>query len=225
MLFSKNRLRIFFAALALILTTKTASAGVIIDVAQSGSNVVATISGSLGNLGTPLFSTSLNELNNAGLRVAHDDNGNNPPRRDKFIANLAGNYTISVYPWVSGPTVAWGNTPVNNTANGATVLNGIKMFTFIGGSQLNLNADYVFGTPITGTATFSNKTLAQMGLTNLGTYTSTFGSGINTDTVTFNIGSSGGGGAAVPEPSSLALVSIGAVAAAIRARRKAKAKA
>lgn len=225
MLFAKNRLRIFFAALALILTTKTASAGVIIDVAQSGSNVVATISGSLGNLGTPLFSSPRNELNTAGLRVADDNNGNNPPPRDRFFANLAGNYTMSVYPWVSGPTVAWGNTPVNNTVNGATVLNGISMFAFIGGLQLNLSANYVFGTPITGTATFSNKTLAQMGLTNLGTYTSTFGSGINTDTVTFNIGSSGGGGAAVPEPSSLAICSIAAAAAAIRARRNAKAKA
>ncbi|MFN9348678.1 MAG: PEP-CTERM sorting domain-containing protein [Planctomycetota bacterium] len=92
-------------------------------------------------------------------------------------------------------------------------------------SFMNLPSSYVFGTAITGSATFSNKTLAGIGLTNQGSYVYTFGSGANTDTVTFNIGGSGGGGGGgqVPEPSTMAIFGLGALGMAYRARRKAKA--
>jgi hypothetical protein len=78
---------------------------------------------------------------------------------------------------------------------------------------------YVFGTAISGTATWNNKTLSDLGITNLGTYVYTVGSGANTDTVTFNL-SSGGGGGEVPEPTSMAIFGLGALGFAYRNRRK-----
>jgi hypothetical protein len=72
---------------------------------------------------------------------------------------------------------------------------------FIGDGIFILEASYTFGTAITGTGTFVGKTLADLGLTNLGTYqyvVGDFGT-VNSDTITFNIGS---GGSPVPEPTS-----------------------
>lgn len=57
--------------------------------------------------------------------------------------------------------------------------------------------DYVSGAQLDGSATFSNETIAGMGLTE-GIYTYTWGSGSSADSATVNIG-------AIPEPSVIAL--------------------
>ena len=62
-------------------------------------------------------------------------------------------------------------------------------------------ANYVSGTALSGTATFVNASFASLGMTP-GTYVWTWGSGVNADSFTLNIGS------VVPEPSSLTLMGI-----------------
>lgn len=213
------------ASLALVTLVETASAGVIINVAESGSNVVATLSGNLQNLGGgTLQAPPLNPV--AALGAIYVNLGGT----DTFVVQSAGSYETTSYN-LSSTASGWG-TLAFTTANNFS-LSGTSYFSFnnssFGGSggapggQLVLGS-YNFGDPIDATLTFNNKTLATMGLLNPGSYVYTVGSGPNTDTITFNIGG-GGGGAAVPEPSSLAICSIAAAAAAIRARRKAKAKA
>jgi hypothetical protein len=71
------------------------------------------------------------------------------------------------------------------------------------------------GTPLSGTLTFDNTTLALLGLTS-GTYTYTWGTGPEADSFTVNIG-------AVPEPSTWAMLLPGFAGIGFMAyRRKAK---
>ena len=212
MVFFRKWLFTSLASLALVTLVETASAGVIISVAESGSNVVATLSGSLTNLGGGTINVPGTATSNAAFFVQLGG-------VDTFAASNAGTYGTTSYS-ASGPTSAWG--PATAFTNASSFnLTGTNYFTLSPGGNFVLGP-YNFGDPITATLTFNNKTLASIGLTNPASYVYTVGSG-TTDTVTFNFGS--GGGAAVPEPSSLAVVSIAAAAAAIRARRKAKAKA
>jgi hypothetical protein len=62
---------------------------------------------------------------------------------------------------------------------------------------------YVSGTPLSGSSTYDNATITSLGLLP-GTYTYTWGAGVDADFLTINIGS-------VPEPSTLLLTSIAAV--------------
>lgn len=203
-----------FATITLVGFVETATAGVIIDIAESNGNVVATVSGSLAYLGlgtvnVPFDATASAAIGNFGAV-------------DFFGAANGGTTGTTSYA-MSGPLSAWGNSPFF-TSSSSFSLTGTNYFVFYTGQYIEIGT-YNFGDPINATATFNNTTLAAMGLVNPGSYVYTVGSGLDTDTITFNIGG-GGGGAAVPEPSSLAVVSIAAAAAAIRGRRnKAKAKA
>ena len=213
------------ASMALVTLVETASAGVIINVVESGGNVVATLSGQLSNLG--VGTTQPPPINPvSSLAAIYVNLGGT----DSFVVQSPGSYETTRYN-LSGTASQWGPFAFTN-ANDFT-LSGTNYLSFNnsssggsgGGPGGNLVlGSYTFGDSISATLTFTNKTLAAMGLVNQGSYVYTVGSGPNTDTITFNIGG-GGGGAAVPEPSSLAICSIAAAAAAIRARRKAKAKA
>ena len=197
-----------FASIALVTLVQTASAGVVINVVESGGNVVATLSGSLSYLGigTP---NAPSGYTGAGFVLTAPD---------AFGVYKDGTRSNTAYA-MTGPLSAWG-TPMYSTPNSFN-LTGTDHFEFYAGSTLVLGP-YNVGDTINGSLTFNSTTLAAMGLTNPGSYVYTVGSGSDTDTITFNIG---GGGAAVPEPSSLAIFSIAAATAAIRARRKAKARA
>ncbi len=199
----------------------SASAAVIINVVQSGSDVVLSMSGSLSNLGTPFSTGTRNAASDARILITRypDDEYLND---DEFFLYKGGSMNFSTYAKVSGPGPSWGNGEHSSAPSSFT--SSLDYFYF-GQNVLATNSSYVFGTAITGSATFSNKTLAGIGLTNQGSYVYTFGSGANTDTVTFNIGGSGGGGGGgeVPEPSTMAIFGLGAIGMAYRARRKAKA--
>jgi hypothetical protein len=197
----------------------SASAGVIINVVQSGSDVVLSMSGSLSNLGTPVATQTQNLPRYARIETQRWPL---PVTEDSFFISNGGAINYSTYLKVSGPGPTWGS---DYTMSSATSHASSLSFFSLTDSFMNLPSSYVFGTAITGSATFSNKTLAGIGLTNQGSYVYTFGSGANTDTVTFNIGGSGGGGGGgqVPEPSTMAIFGLGALGMAYRARRKAKA--
>lgn len=198
----------------------SASAGVIVNVSQSGSDVVLSMSGSLSNLGTGYQATG--SFPSEAMMIVYRDPIDSFMNRDQFNISKSGSINYSSYSKISGPGPSWGNNFMLTTAS--SFASSIDMFIF-GSEGLAINSSYVFGTAITGSATFNNKTLANLGLTNQGSYVYTVGSGSNTDTVTFNIGGSGGGGGggAVPEPTSMAIFGLGALGLAYRARRKAKA--
>lgn len=200
-----------FANITLVGFVETATAGVIINVAESNGNVVATVSGSLAYLGLGTVNAPINTSGGAGIAV--DFNGS-----DVLSAVTPGTYSTTSYA-MTGPALAWGNSPSFAFTTNNFSLTGTNFFLFYTGQSIDIGT-YNFGDPINATMTFENTTLVTLGLVNLGTYNYTVGSGLDIDTIRVNIG-----GAAVPEPSSLAVVSIGAVAAAIRARRKAKNKA
>ncbi len=194
-----------------------AMAGVIINITPSGSDVVATLSGSLSSLGASNGNNDGGggQVGGSVISVQHItipfslDN-------DGFTILDPGNYLGLGYDltFTSG---AWGSGYFNTSADSYT-LSGIGYFSLKtqNGGRFNLSDSYVFGTPITGTATWNNKTLADLGITNLGTYVYTVGSGANTDTVTFVMSS----GSAVPEPTSMAIFGLGALGFAYRNRRK-----
>jgi hypothetical protein len=78
-----------------------------------------------------------------------------------------------------------------------------------------LGVDHTSGSPLSGTATFDDTTIAALGLTP-GTYSVTWRNGTpHADSLTVNIGMS-----SVPEPSTLALAGIAEVAGLGMARRR-----
>jgi hypothetical protein len=118
--------------------------------------------------------------------------------------------SISDYFSISGP--ADFGTGVNTGASSASG----DTFGFLAafGSSLYLPEGYVSGDFLSGTATWTGETFASLGLTP-GSYKYTWGSGINADSLTLNIG------AAVPEPSTfVVMISTGALMALLRARRR-----
>jgi hypothetical protein len=203
----------------------SASAAVIVNVSQSGNDVVISFSGSLANLGTPVSAGSLNSPSKSTVFIS---SGQSPSlgeyQSDLFRAIQPGIIGFRLFEKVSGSATSWGPGGTQTSTETFTdnlQTSGINMF--IAGSEwLAIPQSYTYGSTFTGSATFYNKTLATMGVTNLGSFVYTYGSGANTDTVTFNIGSGGGGGE-VPEPTSMAIFGLGALGMAYRARRKAKA--
>jgi hypothetical protein len=196
-----------------------AFAGVIVNFTESSGNVVATVSGSLSSLGNPTGSTS-NKAAGGLVSIDPGDPGIGLPEVNTFQVST-GSETYSYSLTNSGGP--WGAS-FSSTAATSVGLTGVKFLGVNASSNIGLFVakDYVFGTAISGTVTWNNKTLADLGITNLGTYVYTAGSGANTDTVTFNF-SSGGGGGEVPEPTSMAIFGLGALGFAYRNRRKQKA--
>jgi hypothetical protein len=139
---------------------------------------------------------------------------------DSFIIGKPGAYNALAYNYIA-PSGKWG-TSFKSTQADSFTLSGVGYFSIGDNDAVALSDSYVFGTAISGTATWNNKTLSDLGITNLGTYVYTVGSGATTDTVTFIMGSGGGGGGTVPEPTSMAIFGLGALGFAYRNRRKLK---
>lgn len=180
-------------ACAFIAFVGNARAGVIVDISESNGDVVVNVSGSfrqLGNLVSTSGGTGSFEVGIAGNNFTIVDSSTSS---QVYSSRFLGSGSSS-----------WGNISAWYTSVGS--LSGITDLRYIettlqGGGLLVLDANYAWGTTITGSGTFVGKTLASMGLTNLGTYryeVGDFGTS-QADTLTFNIGS---GGSAVPEPTS-----------------------
>jgi hypothetical protein len=179
---------------AMLSVNPAARAGFILNVVQSGPNVVATGAGTLNT-------TALSDLGSAG------DQAEIWP---SFFAVTAGPSTdVSVIDWggISGPgTIGSGPQVFANSGSGDLV----SIFT--GG--IYTATGYTSGSALSDTATWNSTTIAGLGL-NTGTYTWTWGSDATADSFVLNIGTS-----AVPEPSSVALFALGAAALVFRRLRR-----
>ena len=183
----------------------SAQAGVIININQVGSDVVATGSGT---------------LNVTGLTVVGGASGADSSQIDGPISGV-----------LLGPTAGGSDWAWNGAVGPAAFASGSVFFANSGsgpvlgiqglGGDLYTPPGYISGTFLSSTDTWSNTTLAALGLIP-GTYVYTWNSGVTTagvstssldDSVTVNIGT--------PEPASICLLGAGLLALGLRRLRRA----
>jgi hypothetical protein len=195
-----RRFRLLTALTAATMFSSTASANIKLVIAKVGSDVIASYSGSLDTTGMGFGNVST---------ATSDRMSSSAPR---FYALGAEDQMASVVffgdqTWLVAPT-AFG-TGDNFEATTADIPSGNTFFFEPG--AIRLAQSYVSESPLSGSLTFENTSLADMGINpGIGIMTATFGSG---DTLTVD---------AVPEPSTYAAL-LGLMAltfAAARRRRK-----
>jgi hypothetical protein len=128
--------------------------------------------------------------------------------------------SIDVYKVISGPTSLGPSGIPTHTSSGTGDEVGIQPGNGTTTGNLFVPAGYVSGNPLSDTGIFDNTTLAGLGLTP-GTYTYTWGSGANADSLVVEIGI-----ATTPLPAALPLFATGLGGLGLlgwRRRRKAQA--
>jgi hypothetical protein len=178
-------------------TAPKADAAYVAYLYQDGTSVLVTGSGSIDTAGLVYDVTDT-----LGTRVQPD------------VGWIALNVSsVDLYESPSGPlsgpsSYGSGGAKFASTSTGSAVL-------FVAAGTIGVPAGYASGTPLgTSTDTFDATTLAGLGVTD-GTYVWTWGSGLDADSFTLNIGPTG-----VPEPASLALLGFGVAAVASLRRRR-----
>jgi hypothetical protein len=171
--------------LGLLTLALPARAEVIDYIYQSGSNVMASYSGTLDT--TDL--TTPGAAGGGSYIVASN------------ASQIFSSSTSYLYTGISGPS-SWG-TGGSFTASSSTGSN----FGIAFGDELEAPQFYTSGTAISGSEVFDSETLAAMGLTT-GTYTYTWGNGQDADSVVVEIGTAP---PAVPEPASASLILLAGV--------------
>jgi hypothetical protein len=162
------------------LSAPPAQAAYTVTLAQVGSNVVATGSGTIDTAGLGLFG----HIRAQALIGPHEG---------EIFTGPASITSVDVYASVNGPS-SLGSTTETFASTGSGDLVGIFG---IGGSLL-VPAGYISGSALSDTSTYDNQTFSGLGVTP-GTYVWTWSS----DSFTLDIP-----GAAVPEPSSLGLLAL-----------------
>ncbi len=177
-----------FAALLTISVSNGAKASFIIDIVQSGSNVVATGSGSINLAGLSLQASNIG--GGEGLMVA-DSSGYGQ------IWLGPTSYNVDLYTGLNhGPTFgSGGQSPASSGSGTGVVFNSAE-------GLFEVATGYSSGTEFSDTSTWNGQTFTDLGITP-GTYTYTWGSGGDADFMTLNIGDQ------TPEPGSLYLLGLG----------------
>ena len=179
-------------ACAATLAAAHAHAALTIQLEQVGDGVVLTGSGSLN-----VFALTLDEQSAVGSGLnPHFGVAQVGPVED--FGNL-----VDTYLGATGPSSFGNDSDLNfkfaDSGTGDAV--GISGTGLGSGTEIRLPADYASGDLLLGTATFDNATFASLGFTP-GTYTYTWGSGLNADSLTVT--------SVVPEPSTWVLMTVGA---------------
>lgn len=175
------------------LAVVSARADVTISLSQVGSNVVATGGGTL-NLTDLTF--QFQSTQTAFIESRYGDLAMGPTSEG----------TVNVYSGLTGPD-EFGTYGYFLASSGSGDNFGISPIEY-GFPSLYVPTTYVSGTALSATDTYSGQSLASLGLT-LGTYTWTWGTGMNTDSLTVQIGPAA---TAVLEPSTAVVAVFGAVA-------------
>jgi MYXO-CTERM domain-containing protein len=183
------------AAAALLVATlvSRADAGVVIDINQVGSDVVATGSGTLDLTGLT-FEGSGTE--NTGLNA----------QASAIILGPPAGAPADDYFGATGPTQFGPGSSTFQPTSGSGDLFG----PIIG--HIEVPQGYKSGAHLSATDTYANQTIAGLGLAP-GTYVYTWGTGAHSDSLTINV--------SVPEPSSLVMAGAAMLAGlGMRARRR-----
>lgn len=173
---------------ALICTIAPLRAGLLINMVESGSDVVATLSGSIDDLtGTTLVATQSDTITSF-IRPESGVVGFGPGGTASF--NIYGGFSLVPSSYGTSSSLS------------ASSLTGSSRF-YVRNNPLSpmfLPAEYVLGTPMAATATYSGQSFASLGITE-GTYVWSWAG----DSVTLNIG---GGPEPVPEPGTWAAAAL-----------------
>jgi PEP-CTERM motif len=196
-----NAPRLFVSAsvaLSLLLSLGSPThAGFVVNVTESGGNVVATGSGTLDTADLSIYFYGGGPLSSYI----------NPVAGQLYV----GGGTYDDYYGISGPSsFGQGGFHPASSDTGDSVGE-------IAGYYLVVPQGYVSGSMLNDTATWSGQTFSSLGLTP-GTYSWTWGTGANADSFTMNIGVS-----SVPEPGSLMMLGTGSLAILGFARRRRRA--
>lgn len=179
------------AAIGLAATAPRANAAYIITINQVGNDVVATGSGSIDTADL----TGPNSASWSGMVM--------PSAGGVWVGSQSG---TAVWSGIIGPqSIGPGGRTVASSNSGE--LTGI----FGQPHVLYVPTGYISNSTLSGTSTWSNTTITNLGLTS-GTYIWTWGSGADADAFTVNV-------AAVPEPASFAVVMLPATLALVRRKR------
>ena len=170
----------------------------VINITQSGADVLFVASGELNMSEASYFATS-----GSGSGVVNPSGANirmGVGSRDRYLVPL-------------GPTTFGSGTGTLADINTGDV---VGLFGASSGtmSEIYVPSGYVSGTSLSATSTYQSSSFASLGLTE-GQYIYSWGAGANSDSLTVNIGS-----AAIPEPSSLLLFGFGVMALNSSRRRK-----
>jgi hypothetical protein len=173
-----------FAVGAIFATASHAQAGFIMIVQQVGSDVVETGSGTIN-------------LSGLSLAFAANKSGNLESNSGEAIGGPASATSALLYGSNFGPS-SFGSGGYVAAHSGSGDLVGVdSIFVFV-------PSGYVSGAALSDTSTWTNTTLATLGLTT-GTYTWTWGSGATADSFELDIGQS-----SAPEPSTFGLLALAA---------------
>jgi hypothetical protein len=174
---------LWFACVVLLLASPaTSRAGVIINIQEVGSDVVAMGSGSIDT--TDL--TFNGNTNNAALVWAGFPLGS--------FAVVGGTTIVSedVYSGITGPS-SFGSGDQHFATSGSG-----DVFGVVANNVIDLPSGYISGSALSATSTWSGESFSSFGLTP-GSYTWTWGTGAHADSFTLNIG------VPVPEPTTLTM--------------------
>jgi len=184
-------------------------AGIVINMVESGSDVVATVSGSINSLAGATSAGSNNAGLYSGLRASGPTMSFGLATQSGFPLVTVNYYSVPVFPTSFGT----GSTLQVATTSTASAN---MLFRNIADHTLYLDQAYVLGTPVTGTLTWAGKSFATLGV-DQGSYLWSWAG----DSITLNIGSVAP--SPVPEPGTWAAAALLAGGATfMRWRKRAK---
>ena len=179
-----------------VVSAPKAQAEMLFTAAQNGTEVDFTISG---------------EVNTSILTNINYGSGSSGAVFYGYVLATGGSYPALAY---STPGINISSLFLNTLVFTTSDSDSGGVFGVNANAQDILPTGYVSGTTLNSSSIFLGTTLADLGLLNGSSYTYNYGTGLNADSIVFNVG------APVPEPASMALVGAGLFGLVASRRRK-----